>query len=49
MEMHARRPKTLNEFEQITGVGQSKLQRYGTAFIAVISAEFTEEFEDVMM
>lgn len=37
MEMHAKKPKTLSEFETITGVGQSKLERYGEAFIKLIS------------
>ncbi len=36
IEIHASRPQTLNEFEMITGVGQSKLQRYGEAFLQVI-------------
>lgn len=36
MAMHDERPKTLSEFENITGVGQSKLQRYGAIFIEVI-------------
>lgn len=38
IEMHARRPKTLTEFSAITGVGQSKLQRYGAIFIEIINA-----------
>jgi ATP-dependent DNA helicase RecQ len=42
MEMHAKRPVTLNEFETITGVGQSKLQRYGEMFIDVIRAASAE-------
>jgi ATP-dependent DNA helicase RecQ len=37
LEMHAKRPRTLNEFEEITGVGQSKLERYGAIFINVIA------------
>jgi ATP-dependent DNA helicase RecQ len=40
MEMHAKRPQTLNEFQTITGVGQSKLDRYGVVFIKLI-----KEFE----
>lgn len=38
-EMHAKKPKTLNEFGDISGVGQSKLQRYGDIFIKVIEKE----------
>ena len=38
IEMHAKRPRTLQEFEGIAGVGQSKLKRYGEAFIAVIAS-----------
>jgi len=36
LEMHAKRPQSLNEFEDINGVGQSKLQRYAEAFLEVI-------------
>lgn len=36
LEMHVKRPKTLKEFGNITGVGQSKLERYGAIFIEVI-------------
>lgn len=35
-EIHHKKPRTLNEFAMISGVGQSKLQRYGEAFIEVI-------------
>lgn len=34
--MHSMRPKTLEEFAEISGVGQSKLERYGEIFIGVI-------------
>lgn len=37
IEMHAKKPKTLAEFADISGVGESKLKRYGQAFIEVIS------------
>lgn len=40
MEMHTKRPKTLREFETISGVGQSKLERYGKIFIEVINLIF---------
>lgn len=36
-EIHQKKPRTLNEFATISGVGQSKLQRYGEAFIKVIA------------
>ena len=39
IEIHSKRPKTLSEFENISGVGQSKLQRYGEIFIALIHKE----------
>jgi ATP-dependent DNA helicase RecQ len=35
-EMAARRPLTLNEFAELSGVGQAKLARYGDQFIAVM-------------
>ncbi len=35
-EIHAKQPQTLNEFSMITGVGESKLKRYGETFISVI-------------
>jgi ATP-dependent DNA helicase RecQ len=35
-EMAAQRPITLNEFAQITGVGEAKLKRYGPAFVEVL-------------
>ena len=35
-EMAARRPRTLNEFAELSGVGQAKLARYGDLFIAAI-------------
>ena len=35
-QMAERRPQTLEEFAQITGVGDTKLDRYGEAFLAVI-------------
>ncbi|TAK74592.1 MAG: DNA helicase RecQ [Gammaproteobacteria bacterium] len=36
IEMHAKQPKTLDEFAGMTGVGERKLQRYATAFIQII-------------
>ncbi len=37
MEMHMVRPKTLAEFAEISGVGQSKLEKYGEVFLEVLS------------
>jgi superfamily II DNA helicase RecQ len=34
--MVARRPTNLKEFAQIPGVGETKLKRYGTAFLEVL-------------
>lgn len=36
MEIHQRKPSTLEEFATISGVGERKLQRYAEAFIEVI-------------
>ena len=36
LEIHDKKPKTLDAFAGITGVGQSKLERYGKAFIGVV-------------
>ena len=38
LEILNRRPKTLAELAQISGVGQAKLARYGSAFLGVLSA-----------
>ena len=37
-EMVHHRPHTLEEFARLTGVGETKLCRYGDEFLAVISA-----------
>jgi ATP-dependent DNA helicase RecQ len=37
-EMLARRPQSLSEFGTISGVGERKLQRYGEAFLSVLTA-----------
>jgi ATP-dependent DNA helicase RecQ len=42
IEIHDKKPRTLNEFAVISGVGDSKLQRYGNIFMEVI-ALFEEE------
>mgnify|MGYP003642800418 CR=1 FL=1 len=39
MAMHAKKPANLDDFAEISGVGQSKLDRYGAVFIAVIHGE----------
>ncbi len=36
MEVHQKKPRTLEDFAMISGVGERKLQRYGEAFIQVI-------------
>lgn len=36
IEMHSKKPQTLTEFATISGVGESKLKRYGNVFINVI-------------
>jgi len=38
-EMAARKPRTYNELLEVGGVGQTKLERYGDAFIAVIASD----------
>ena len=37
-EMATRRPSTLSAMLNITGVGQAKLERYGSDFLAVLNA-----------
>lgn len=37
LEIHQKKPKTLNEFADILGVGESKLQRYGQIFIKAVN------------
>jgi ATP-dependent DNA helicase RecQ len=36
LEIHNRKPQTLNEMGQISGIGQAKLQKYGDAFLQVL-------------
>jgi ATP-dependent DNA helicase RecQ len=36
LEIHNRKPQTLDEMGQISGIGQAKLQKYGDAFLFVI-------------
>ena len=38
LAIHEKKPRTLDEFAGIFGVGQSKLSRYGSAFIEVVRA-----------
>ncbi len=38
MQIHREKPKTLEEFAHISGVGQTKLQRYAKDFISIIHA-----------
>jgi len=42
IEMAERRPRSLDEFATITGVGATKLDRYGASFLAVIAGESPE-------
>ena len=37
-DMVHRRPRTLEEFARLSGVGEAKLSRYGEEFLAVIAA-----------
>ena len=39
IEMAEKRPRTLDEMARISGVGAKKLDRYGAAFVSVISGE----------
>lgn len=39
IEMAERRPRSLDEFAGISGVGAKKLERYGSAFLEVIAGE----------
>jgi ATP-dependent DNA helicase RecQ len=34
--MAAKRPTTATAFREVHGVGQAKLERYGTAFLSVV-------------
>lgn len=36
LEIHNRKPHTLDEMAQISGIGQAKLQKYGDAFLMVL-------------
>ncbi|OYY49819.1 MAG: DNA helicase RecQ [Methylophilaceae bacterium 17-44-8] len=36
LEIHNRKPRALNEMGQISGIGQTKLQKYGDAFLQVL-------------
>ncbi|HSI28398.1 MAG TPA: DNA helicase RecQ [Methylophilus sp.] len=36
LEIHNRKPQTLDEMGQISGIGQAKLQKYGHAFLLVV-------------
>ena len=42
-DMVARRPATHDDFSQLAGVGDTKLQRYGDDFLAVIAAHGADE------
>ena len=36
LEIHNRKPQTLDEMGQISGIGQAKLQKYGDAFLNIL-------------
>ena len=37
--MATARPRTFEELAELPGIGQAKLDRYGTAFLNIITAE----------
>ncbi|GAB4264176.1 MAG: DNA helicase RecQ [Pararhodobacter sp.] len=43
IEMAERRPATLDDFASISGVGATKLERYGASFLAVITGDTPAE------
>ena len=43
IEMAEKRPQTLDEMARVNGVGAKKLDRYGAAFLAVITGEAAQE------
>jgi ATP-dependent DNA helicase RecQ len=47
IEMHARKPATLAEFETISGVGKSKLEKYGNVFLELIAEHSGSMQEEV--
>jgi len=36
LDMHSRLPKTLTQMEQVRGIGQAKLEKYGGVFLQVV-------------
>jgi ATP-dependent DNA helicase RecQ len=46
-EIAALRPKTLDEFAQIPGVGEAKLKRYGAVFLRVLNEAGKEAKDDI--
>jgi superfamily II DNA helicase RecQ len=45
MEIHDKKPTNLQEFAEISGVGTSKLKRYGNIFLELIRQEKQEMTE----
>jgi ATP-dependent DNA helicase RecQ len=43
IEIHDKKPRTLGDFATISGVGERKLQRYGTAFVTIICMHFVQD------
>ncbi|MEO8402690.1 MAG: DNA helicase RecQ [Gammaproteobacteria bacterium] len=48
IEIHQKKPKTLNEFATISGVGVSKLLKYGALFMEVIGEHQMLDAEDAI-
>ena len=46
IEIHHRKPRSLEEFATISGVGKSKLDRYGEIFIALVAAHVGDYVEE---
>jgi ATP-dependent DNA helicase RecQ len=42
IEMHEKRPQSLEEFKGISGVGESKLARYGEIFVQLIQSSLAD-------
>jgi ATP-dependent DNA helicase RecQ len=46
LEMHRRKPQSLDEIGQVSGVGQAKLARYGAAVLTVVKEAVNEQETD---
>jgi len=45
-DMEVKRPSTEGEFKQVLGVGNVKLEKYGTRFMGVIARHPSDDFKD---